>query len=248
MKKENREIEWLLDEKYGGEMSELAKRDIKRLEKGEPVDYVIGFVNFLGCKIDLSLKPVIPRPETEYWAGEAIENIKQKDEGLKVLDIFSGSGCVGIAVLKNVNGAVVDFADKENKFLEQIKINLKIGGINKERFSIIESDVFQNIRGKYDFILANPPYIAKARKDKVQKSVLKYEPAIALFGGKDGFFYIKKFLEEAKKHLNKNGKIYMEFDSFQKRELEKLLNSLGYKSFIFKKDQYGKWRYLIANF
>ncbi len=245
MKNKNKEIKWLLDEKYGGAMSDLARKDIKRLEKGEPVDYIIGFVNFLGCKIDLSLMPFIPEPETEHWVGEAIKEIGILSPEPRILDIFSGSGCIGTAILKNVSGVKVDFAEKENKFLKQIKINLEINNINKERFSVIKSDVFQNIKGKYDFILANPPYIALSRKNKVQKSVLKYEPKIALFGGKDGLFIIKKFLKEVRNHLNENGKVYMEFDSFQKNQLEKVLKSFGYKNFVFEKDQYGKWRYIV---
>lgn len=304
-----KEIDWLLREKYPHDqkIGVGASKDIKRIEKGEPLDYVIGFTNFLGCKIDLSKKPLIPRSETEFWTEKAIEEIKQlgsptslrpSGQNLRILDVFAGSGCIGIAVLKHINNAKVDFIDIEKKNLEQIRINCKLNNINPKRYKIIQANVFNVLNpslpdsqfsggavaiGKYDYIFANPPYIAEKRKNmqsifsscvrgrkinfysphllenKIQKSVLDFEPHEALFGGGDGFLYIKKFLKDAKKHLNPDGKIFMEFDFIQKKEIEKLFarqNFLkknlggreknGYQGYEFHKDQYNKWRWLSA--
>ncbi len=267
MRKKNdnlkREINWLLEEKYKGKLTQEAKKDIESLKKGEPIDYLIGFKEFLGCKIDLSQRPLIPRPETEYWVGKVIEEIKNlKRKNLNILDIFAGSGCIGVAVLKHIRNSRMDFAEIEKKFLKQIKINLKINRINPERYRLIQSDIFQNIKGKYGLIFANPPYVAKKKIKKVQKSVLDFEPKEALFGGKEGLSLIRKFFKTAKSHLKKRGKIYLEFDSGQKEKIKKILKEYSYSNtraaakgeeedlssstYQFFKDQYGKWRYLVT--
>lgn len=199
------------------------------------------------CKIDLSKKPLIPRPETEFWVGFAIDEIKKsKNLKPKCLDMFAGSGCIGIAVLKHNKSVLCDFADSEPSAVAQIKINCKLNNIDKKRYRVIKSDVFSNIKGKYDFIFANPPYIPTKNKDMVQKSVLEYEPHTALFGGIDGMKYINQFLKQAINHLNPGGKIFMEFDSPQKPAIESLLRKYKYKTWQFKKDQYGKTRWLKA--
>jgi len=244
-----KEVQWLLKEKYLGKPSKKFKADIKRLEMGEPLDYVIGFTNFLGCRIDLSKKPLIPRPETEFWVDQAIKQVPPKrdgrpNSGIKVLDIFSGSGCIGLAVLKNIKNSSVVFAEKDIKLALQIKINIKINKIKPDRFKVLASDIFSRITGKFDYIFANPPYIPKTQKNKVQLSVLNYEPKMALFGGNDGLFYIKKFLTGAKKFLNPNAKIFMEFDYTQKNQIEILLKKYNYKKWQFFKDQYKRWRWV----
>jgi len=269
-----KEIRWLLEEKYSGKAGKKFNKDVERLKMGEPLDYVIGFCEFLGCKIDLSKKPLIPRPETEYWVQQGIKEIyrdfnDRKNQSINVLDIFSGSGCIGVSIMRNVINSQrefkrfrnvkfqknlyvatfkdihVTFVEKDKNFIKQIKINCKLNNIVKDAHRIIQSDVFLNVKGKYDYIFANPPYIAKNRISKIQKSVLKYEPKMALFGGNDGLLYIRKFLAEAKNFLNPDGKIYMEFDSIQKKEIEKLLKKFRYKKWEFHKDQYNKFRYVI---
>jgi len=308
MKKENKnlsqEIVWLLNEKYGGRLTEKAKKDITRLKNGEPVDYVIGYKNFLGCKIDLRYKPLIPREETEYLMGKVLGFIFQDTLGcpsgqprscprqnfakanhailpadapekqnpkpcLRILDIFAGSGCCGIAVLKNVPNSRCDFVDIEDNCLKQIRLNLKLNGITKKRYRVIKSDVFENIKGNacpergfagelsrtakrvegYDIILANPPYIAFNQINKVQKSVLNFEPKKALFTKDNGLYFIKKLLKQAKNYLAENGVIYLEFGYNQKKDITKLLKNFDYKNFEFQKDQFNKWRCLrIKNF
>lgn len=239
----------MLKEKYNGKPTKQFYKDLERLRAGEPIDYVIGFtefgVPFGSCKIDLSKKPLIPRPETEYWVGKLIEDILgHSDRPLRCLDLFTGSGCVGIAVLKKTQVLLCDMADSQENCLKQIKINVVLNKVNKRRYRIIKSNVFSNITNKYDYIFANPPYIPTTRKNKIQKSVFKFEPQKALFGGADGLFYIRKFLKQANKYLNINGKIFMEFDPPQKKEIEKLIKQYNYKNYEFHKDQFNRWRWV----
>jgi len=204
---------------------------------------------FLNCKIDISKKVFIPRIETQFWVKKAIKEIQNyitlyRYNELKILDVFAGSGCIGIAILKNVKKSKVDFVDIDQNAIEQIKINLKLNKVSPKRYKIIKSDIFEKVKGKYDFIFANPPYVAKERLNEVQQSVKKLEPKISWYGGRGGLKYIKRFLKKAKNHLKENGMIFMEIDPLQKESVEKILKKEGYKNFKFYKDQFKKIRWV----
>lgn len=242
----SQDIRWLLEEKYHGQISEAFQAEVGRIKQGEPVAYVIGYVDFLGCKIDLSQKTLIPRAETEFWVEQVIRNIsKETSTSAKCLDMFAGSGCVGVAVLKNIPSSTMDFVDYDARAITQIAINCKLNGIAASRWRIIKSDRFEHVNDSYDYIFANPPYIAKNRRSKVAESVLVYEPHMALWGAADGLLYIKTFLDKVKGYLNEGGKVYMEFDTHQKKEIEKNLMNKGFNKIGFFRDQFGKWRYLV---
>lgn len=256
MRNLEREVNWIVRDKYNGKTLPVLNNDIVRLKAGEPIDYIIGWKEFLGCKIDLSKKPLIPREETEYWVERVIKNLEFKNQNLRVLDIFSGSGCIGLAVLKNLPKVKVVFAEKDKKMCEQIKINCQLNNVDKKRYEIIQSNVFSKITGKFDIVFANPPYIPTGRK--LAKSVIKYEPKSALFSGADGLEIIKKFLKQAKNHLRPNGKIFLEFDGAtpkrktivgagQKAKIEEILKQEGDREWKFYRDQYSRWRWVEIN-
>ena len=211
-----------------------------------PIEYERGYTKFLNCKIDLRNRVFIPRIETEFWTGKAIQElVGKKNSELRILDIFAGSGCIGISILKNVKNLLVDFADIDKKAIEQIKINLKLNKIPSQRYRIYQSNLFEKIKNKnYDYIFANPPYVAKEKIKEVQPSVLRYEPRRAILGGKKGLFYIRKFLKEAKKFLKPDGTIYFEFDPEQKNEISNILRKENYKNFKFFKDEFKKYRFV----
>lgn len=208
---------------------------------------------FLGCQIDYSLHNFSPRDETEFWVGKEIKEIQKTkfkrqnyESKLKILDIFSGTGCIGLAVLNNLENSQVDFVDIWPKAIEQIKINLKFNKTEKGRYKIYQSNLFKKIAAKkYDFIFANPPYVALDRISEVQPAVLKKEPKVALFGGKDGMTVIENFLNQVKNYLTSDGKLFMEFDPQQQNKIKEILNKESFKV-IFRKDQFGKIRWLEA--
>jgi len=212
-----------------------------------PKAYQKGFVVFLGCKIDLSQRVLIPRIETVYWVRKAIKTIQKGNKTIDALDIFSGSGCIGIVVLKKTSSLCrrLDFADKSQKAINQIKINLEINKIPKKKYRVYKSSFFDKMPEKrYDFIFANPPYVAKKRMSEVGESVLKYEPQEALFSGEEGLKHIEKFLKKAKPFLKKDGYIFLECDPQQKGRIEKILQKQNYSFFRFYKDQFKKYRFV----
>lgn len=219
---------------------------MRKTKSGLPEEYKKGYSIFLGCKIDLSRRVLIPRPESEFWTEAAINDLKKtKNDDLRILDIFSGSGCVGIAAAKYLPDARVDFSDIDKSAIGQININLDINRIGRNRAEVFESDIFEKIppANRYDAILANPPYIDPARIGEVQESVLDHEPRIALFSGGGGLETIKKFLRRAIDFLKPEGFIYLEFDASQMEAVEDMAESIGYLSISFFKDQFGVWRF-----
>jgi release factor glutamine methyltransferase len=260
MKIGKKEIDWLLLEKYPRFLAEPKKylpqihRDLRRLKSGEPLAYVIGWVDFLGCKIDLLFRPLIPRPETEWWTEKAIARIRGQGSRAKVLDVFSGSGCVGIAILKHIPQAEVWFADSDPACLKQIRKNLRLNRIAANRWEVRRTDVLrintsrrsaQNVDiGYFDYIFANPPYIPRGRRSKLPLSVRKYEKPRALFGGKDGLFYIRRLLKEVRNRLKPEGEIWLEFGFGQAAAVKKIAQEYGYICGIHE-DQFRRPRYAI---
>ena len=203
-------------------------------------------VKFLNLKINVSKKVFKPRIETEFWVKKAIKDLKKIKKPLQILDIFAGTGCIGISILKNIKDSQVDFVDISKEAIEQMKINLKLNKISQKKYRVYKSNLFEKLKGKkYDFIFANPPYVALNRILEVQKEVLKKEPYLALFAGKDGTVYVKKFFNQVKKHLKPKGKIFLELDPLQKERIKEVLKKENFK-FLFKKDQFEKYRWLEA--
>lgn len=255
-----KEVEWLLREKYDGQKSDGFEKDVKRLNSGEPLAYIIGNIPFLNCTIDLSSNPLIPRPETEFWVEKAIKDCleiqspgslsstKMSRSNLDILDVFSGSGCIGVGILKKVPTVYVDFAEVVGSHVEQIKknIDLNIREEDNPRAQVFQSYIFSEVpKKKYNYIFANPPYISDKKIDTVQESVWDWEPHDALIADKDGLFFIQKLIDEAPEYLKKGGTMFIEFDPWQKNLIESLLEKRPEYSSSFWKDQYDKWRVVV---
>jgi release factor glutamine methyltransferase len=240
-----KESQWLLKEKYHLKKSLLYYIDLLRLRSGTPLAYVIENISFLGCTIDLHFKPLIPRTETEFWTERAISEIKKRGNfSPHILDIFAGSGCIGVALLYHLPNASVVFGEKSEVLIWQINKNLKLNRVEK-RGCAIQSDCFNSIlKIEYDYIFANPPYIPLSKKNEIQKSVLEHEPHEALFAEDDGLFYIKKLLNESNEFLKRNGLLFIEFNTDQKETIETLIPKDIY-DYEFWKDQFDKWRVVV---
>ncbi len=227
---------YLLQEKYSDKKSLGFYADLIKLRFGYPLAYILGWQPFLELKIDLKYKPLIPRPETEYWLQEYVLNDNLRP-AIKVLDIFAGSGCMGLAFAKRFPNSTVTLADVNAKFIKQIQKNAEINEV--PNIKIVKSNVFQNIKDKFDIILANPPYIALNGKTSFAPSLI-YENKRSLFAKKHGLFFIEKLIFEAQDFLNSKGSMFIEFDPWQKHRIEQLiLNSRKWDSYKFLKDQYG---------
>lgn len=197
-------------------------------------------------RIDLSRGVFKPRVETKYWVKKALKETEERfgqNKKVHILDLFAGSGFLGLLALKYFEKAVVDFADISKDAIEQIKINARANNIPKKRYRVLRSDIFSRIENKYNVILANPPYIALSRIREVAPDVLENEPSQALFAGKDGLDVIRKFLDQVDPHLKPGGLAFMEFDLDQKKAIAHILEKKQL-SFDFKKDQFGQYRWL----
>ncbi|MDD3711704.1 MAG: HemK family protein methyltransferase [Patescibacteria group bacterium] len=247
-----KELDWLLNEKYRlvGAVNkpdlwpaEVAE-DLRRLDRGEPLAYVIGFVPFLNSRIDLRFRPLIPRAETEYWVETLLNYSSLRDKKISVLDLFTGSGCIGLSVLKYWPRAEVDFVDNSPGCLEQVECNLFLNQIDSNRANLILSDVFDQVSEKYDLILANPPYIDSDLFQKLPIAVRKYEPREALVAGKRGMAIMEKFFKQLSDHLKPNSQFWLEFDSSQKEAIRLILENKF--KLDFRMDQYQCWRFLVG--
>ncbi len=246
----SQEKEWLLKEKYAGKKSFAYYLDLLTLRTGYPLAYLIGNVPFLSLKIDLSMKPLIPRPETEFWVYDRVFPFCTKrslqNNKLFVLDIFSGSGCVGLSIAKHYSNFAVYLSDFNSLYLKQIHINAQLNNIHNVK--IIDSDVFSNIKGRFDIITANPPYVSTSVFDsKASFSVKFFEDKKSVFTKDHGLFFIKKILKESPAFLKPGGKLFMEFDPWQKEKIQTFIKESRLMDFLdvnYYPDQYGKYRVL----
>ncbi|CAN5306053.1 peptide chain release factor N(5)-glutamine methyltransferase [soil metagenome] len=255
----NQQIRWLLKDKYAwsdekttaffnalkfGQALPIEPKishDLVRLEEGEPIAYVIGWVDFLGGKIDLSYRTLIPRPETEYWTGEVIKEIAAPNDQLSILDLCSGSGCIGIALLTHLPNITVDFSDIDPNAVKQTKYNLKLNfGENFKHAEVYEGHLFDGLSGQYDYIVCNPPYVDLSGEVGEET---KYEPLSAIFAQKSGLGLIEEILLKFKKYLKNDGKLYFEFGEGQKSAIEKLARKAEVNTITFRTDQFGVIRF-----
>ena len=155
-----------------------------------------------------------------------------------VLDLFSGSGCVGLAVAKNIPEATIDFIELDPKLKPGVENSIIRNNIKKLRTRVLTGDTWEGAQGTYDVIFAVPPYVPPQMKDEVMKELTAENP-LSFFDKEDGFYYHKQVLSRAKDFLKDDGVLYLEFDITQREKIEELAKKYSFSSYSFLKDPYG---------
>lgn len=222
-------------------VSKDIEHDYELLKNGYPIQYLIGYVDFYGYRINVSEDTLIPRYETEYLVEKVI-NICNKmfNDKINILDIGTGSGAISI-VLKDKLNSMVTGCDISGKALKMALNNAKINNLD---INYVKSDIFSNINGKFDVIVSNPPYIS--RNEVIMDSVKKYEPNIALYADNEGLYFYEIIIKNAKKFLNDKFLIAFEIGWWQGNLIYDIAKSYFNDSVIkIEKDLTGRDRYLF---
>ncbi len=207
-----RDEKWLLDEKYSGQETPEYEADKERLATGEPVAYVIGWQPFLGLKIYLDSRPLIPRPETEWWTEQLLMHVGRRTSYIKFLDLCAGSGAIGCTALKMLPTAQAFFGEVDPAHETTILKNIRENNLDATRAHVKIGDLFAPFADtKFDVIAANPPYIPE--DSELPESVANYEPSLALRASEGGLGIIRRIAEELPKRLTKHGVAWIECDS-----------------------------------
>ena len=231
-----------LDKKELIKLNKWNNLTMSLLEKDYPVQYIIGYVDFYGLKINVNEFTLIPRYETEYLIELTLKEIKKMNlANPKILDLCTGSGAIGLTLKSLLPSSEVTLSDIS-------KDALMVANKNKNELNldvnIIESDLFKNIPGKFDVIISNPPYVMT--NETLPKEVL-YEPHLALYSGPKGIDHIEEIFKNIKSHLNNKYLIALEINEKSETDITNLIKTYFEKNINYKfmKDLAGKTRYLF---
>ena len=225
-----------MDDEIAKEQLEEYEWALKKRSEHIPLQYIVGETEFMGLPFKVNSSVLIPRQDTETLVEEALKVAKP---GMKVLDMCTGSGCIIISILrhgKELEGYASDISRhainvaKENAKLNQVAVSFETG------------DLFDHIKGKYDIIVSNPPYIRTEEIAKLMPEVQNFEPYDALDGKEDGLFFYRKIVEQAGDYLNPGGHLLFEIGHDQGLDVSELMEQAGYKDVRVIKDLAGNDR------
>ena len=185
---------------------------LNRLLSGEPLPYLIEQQEFFGINFKVSPDVLIPRPETELLVEFALDWLLKRKKQILIADVGTGSGCIAVAIAKQIPSVKITGIDFSYKALQIAKENV----IRQEleiQINLVQSDLLKGLRGQFDCICANLPYIPTDTLSLL--AVKNFEPLAALDGGKDGLRYIKPLLKQSKNRIKPNGLILLEIESTQ---------------------------------
>lgn len=226
---------------------------LEALKKEQPIQYILGETEFFGLPFKVNENTLIPRPETEELVQLIIDSKKNTaSTQLSILDIGTGSGCIAIALAKNLNNAQLYALDVSEKAIEKAKENATLNNvdINFLEGSILKDDdcdtLFKNL--EFNIIVSNPPYVRNLEKVEIQNNVLNNEPHLALFvEDNDPLIFYRAITKFAKNKLKQNGQLFFEINEYLGEETKDLVESFGFKNVEILKDIFNKNRMLKAN-
>lgn len=217
----------------------FVKESLSKLIAHQPLQYVLGKAHFRDLTLKVDKRVLIPRPETEEMVDWVLEDFKKLNQKLRLIDMGTGSGCIGIALAKAQPYFSVFALDKDVDILDLTAENAKLNGV---QIKCIEQDMNQmnTLKLKIDVIVSNPPYVMLSEQNQMKSNVLDYEPHQAIFiSNKDPLLFYRLILEFAADNLKPKGFIYFEINPLLLKELKDLIISFSYIVFerldIFKK-------------
>lgn len=215
-----------------------------RLLKQEPIQYILGYTEFFGLKINVTPDVLIPRPETEELVQWVLEDYKTQVHQLSLIDIGTGSGCIPIALAKNLPQAKVMGLDISEHALQLAASNSEL---HDAKVEFIKSDVLQlKALPEVDVIVSNPPYVKYDEHLKMKDNVLKHEPHLALFVANDDPLIFYKKIAELALNAKKKPVVYVEISQYLAQDTSQLFKDFGFEQVEIKKDFRGNDRMLKA--
>lgn len=215
---------------------------VKKRLTGRPLWYIVGDTDFYDCKIKVDERVLIPRPETEILADAAV---KMVEDGDKILDMCTGSGCIAISIAKHCKDkhVTVTAADVSDAALMLAKENANYNSVD---INFVQSDLFSRVHGRFNIIVCNPPYIKSGDIKHLQKEVRNYEPRIALDGGNDGLDFYRRLAKDVTRYIARGGMLMLECGENQADDILKLFEKRDYAMVV--KDFAGVDRFLKIAF
>ena len=223
---------------------------VTRLKAGEPLAYILGRWEFYGLELIVNPSVLIPRDDTCAVAELAINKAKELGENPRILDLCTGSGCIGLAIASRVPGARVTLADISANALVVARQNVALNGLSRQ-VTCLPVDAMcvpPHFLGKFDLIVSNPPYITAKEMTQLPNSVADYEPHLALFGGEDGLDFYRSIAKNYTAALNPGGYLCFEFGMGQGDDVCAILEENQYTILERTRDYNDRERAVIAQF
>ncbi len=206
----------------------------KHIKDDTPLSHLVGFEYFYDRKFKVTSDVLSPRMETEELVYKVIDYIRKNNlTNIKILDLCTGSGIIGITLKKELEEFDVKIlaSDISSRALTVAKEN---ASSLKADISFVESDLFSNIQDKFDIIVSNPPYIAHDEKKTIKENVLNYDPHLALFAGEEGMYFYRNIIEKSRSYLNEKGIMFFEIGYDQKEKIITLGENNRFETVVYK--------------